>query len=107
MYIQEKADLRLEEYDEPTVVIRGSIAQVKDAFLVVENELLCKLPSAKEAALILLASSYVFNKCHTGGFTNVFILLEYSIMGRPISLQRTKLLNFTAQLAYVNNQHDR
>lgn len=89
----------------PNIVIRGNIARVKDAFLVVEKEVLCKLPSMTEAVLILLASFYVFNKRHEGVFSNLFIFLEYSIMGHSIPKKKTRVQNFLAQLAHVNDRN--
>ena len=89
---------------EPTIVIRGNIVQIKDAFLVIEKEMVCKLPNITEVALILLASFYVFNKRHTGVFSNLFILLEYSMMGRSVLRKKTRVCNFLAQLAHANDK---
>ena len=89
--------------DDPNIVIRGGIAEAKDAFLVVEKELLCKLPSI-DAALILLASIYVFNRRHEGAYTNLFFFLEHSIMGHSIPKKKTRLYNFLAQLAHIRDK---
>ena len=89
----------------PNIIIRGNIAQVKDAFLVIDKRFICKLPSMTEAVLILLACFYVFNKAHEEGFSNLFIFLEYSILGHSIPNKRTRVHNFLAQLAHVNDRN--
>lgn len=58
---------------EPTIVVRGSLASIKDAYLVIEKQVLCKIPEMKEVVLILLASFYVFNFHYTNGFSNLFV----------------------------------
>ena len=87
---------------EPTIVIEGSLAGIKEAYLVIEKEVLCKIPKIKEAVLILLASFYVFNINYTSGLFNLFMFLEYHIMGRPVPSDKTKVQNFLAQLAQCN-----
>ena len=89
----------------PTIVVRGSIFRAKDAFLVVEKEVLFRLLSMTEAALILLASFYVFNKRHEGILSNLLIFLEYSIMGHSIPKKKTRVHNFLAQLAHINDRN--
>ena len=91
--------------EEPNIVIRGNIVQVKDAFLVVENEVICKIPSMTEVVLVLLASYYVFNKTHDGGHTDLFIFLEHSIMGCRVPVRKTRVHNFLGQLAHVNDKN--
>jgi len=90
--------------EEPTIMVRGNITQLKDAYLVIEKEVLCKLPTLTKVPLILLASFYVFNKTHTGPFTNLFVLLEYYIMGRSVPKRKTRVQLFLAQLAHVNDK---
>ena len=90
--------------DEPTIVVRGSIAHIKDALLVVEKEVVCKLSRMGKAVLILLASFYVFNKHHSGVFSTVFIFLEYNILGNSIPVSKTSINHFIAQLAHVNDK---
>lgn len=91
--------------EEPTIVVRGNIAQLKDAYLVVEREVLCKLPNMLKVPLILLASYYVFNKTHIGPFSNLFVLMEYYLMRRSIPRKKTRVQLFLAQLAHVNDQN--
>lgn len=109
LHTQEKGDVRIAAAntitDGPNVIVRGTIAQVKDAFLVIDKQILCKLPSMTEAVLILLACFYVFNKKHEEGFSNLFIFLEYSILGHSIPNKRTRVNNFLAQLAHVNDRN--
>ena len=93
--------------DEPTIVVRGSITHIKDALLVVEKEVVCKLSSMGTAVLILLASFYVFNKCHTGVLSNLLIFLEYTILGRSIPISKTRINLFVAQLAHVNDKNQK
>ena len=89
--------------EEPTLVVRGNIAQLKNAYLVVEKEVLCKLPNMTKVPLILLASYYVFNKTHKGPFSNLFILLEYYIMRRSVPTSKTRVQLFLAQLAHASD----
>ena len=86
---------------EPTIVIKGSVSLVKDAYLVIQKEVLYKIPEMNEVVLILLASFYVFNMHYTKGFSNLFMYLEYHIMGRPVPRDKTKVHNFLAQLTHV------
>ena len=86
---------------EPAIVIRGSLVSIKDAYLVVQKQVLCKIPEMKDVVLILLASFYVFNMHYTSGFSNLFMVLESYIMGRSIPKNKTKVHNFLAQLAHV------
>ena len=86
---------------EPTIVVRGSLTSIKDAYLVVQKQVVCKIPRIKEAILILLASFYIFNMNYTRGFSNLFMVLECYIMGRAIPSDKTKVHNFLAQLAHV------
>ena len=89
--------------EEPTIIVKGNIAQPKCAYLVVEKEVLCKLPNMTVVLLILLASFYVYNKRHRGPFSNLFILLEYYIMGHSVPTNKTRVQQFLAQLAHVND----
>ena len=106
-HTQEKANVKSAARDviteEPTIVVRGNIAQLKDAHLVVEREVLCKLPNMTKVPLILLASYYVFNKTHEGPFSNLFVLMEYYIMRRSVPKKKTRVQLFLAQLAHVND----
>lgn len=86
---------------EPAIVVRGSLASIKDTHLVIQKQVLCKIPEMKEVVLILLASFYVFNMHYTTGFSNLFMFLECYIMGRPIPSDKTKVHNFLTQLAHV------
>ena len=86
---------------EPTIVIRGSLVSIKDMYLVIQKQVLCKIPEIKDVVLILLASFYVFNMHYTSGFSNLFMVLEHYIMGRTIPKSKTKVHNFIAQLAHI------
>ena len=44
---------------EPTIDVRGSLTSIKDAYLVVQKQVVCKIPRIKEAILILLASFFI------------------------------------------------
>lgn len=89
--------------EEPTIVVRGNIAKPRDAYLVVEREVLCKLPNMTKVPLILLASYYVFNKTHIGPLSNLFVLMEYYFMRRSVPTKKTRVQLFLAQLAHVND----
>lgn len=98
-------DIDSEQYTvmnmEPTIVIKGSLTSIKDAYVLVQKQVVCRIPKMKEAVLILLASFYVFNMNYTKGFSNLFMFLECYIMGRAIPSDKTKVHNFLAQLAHV------
>ena len=85
----------------PAIVIRGSLVSIKDTYLVVQKQVLCKIPKTKDVVLVLLASFYVLNLHYTSGFSNLFMFLENYIMGRSIPKSKTKVYNFLAQLAHV------
>ena len=69
--------------------------------MIVEKQVLCKIPNITQAPLILLATFYVFNMEYTRGTSNVFIFLEYYFMGIRAPKEKTKVGNFVSQLAHV------
>ena len=101
MQENENVNTAAQNYITPTVMIKGSFPQPKEAFLVVEKEVLCKIPNISEAGLILLATFYVFNMKYTHGTTNVFIFLENYFMGMKVPKDKTKVGHFISQLAHV------
>ena len=66
---------------QPCVVVRGSLEDMKDAFLVVENKVLCKIPLG-EVALALISAFYVFNMHYPHGCYNFYTFIECMFMGK-------------------------
>ena len=89
------------EYITPTVMIRGSLSNPKEAFLVVEKEVLCKIPNLSNVALALLATFYVFNMEYTRGTSNVFIFFEHYFMVITAPKEKTKVGHLISQLAHI------
>ena len=103
LVVQENDNVNMaaQQHITPTVMIRGSLSNPKDAFLAVEKEVLCKLPNVSEVALTLLSTFYVFNMQYTHGTSNVFVLLEYYFMGIKAPKEKTKVGHLISELAHV------
>ena len=60
----------------PTLMIKESLeGQVKEVFLISENEVLCKIPPQK-SPLYLLAGFYVFNMKYPKGLVSLYTFFE-------------------------------
>ena len=58
-------------------------SDVKDAFLVIEKKIICKIPHA-DLPLALLAAFYVFNMHYPEGCNNIYFFLRLHSWGRRI-----------------------
>ena len=72
---------------QPCVVVRGSLEDVKDAFLVAEKKIICKVPPI-EVPLALLATFYTFNMHYPQGCTNFYTFFECLFLGRKIPYKK-------------------
>ena len=77
---------------QPCVVVRESLEEVKDPFLVVEKKIVCKGPPI-EVPLALLATFYTFNMRYPQGCTNFYTFLNVYFWARKF---RTKKQYFHA-----------
>ena len=85
---------------QPTVIIRGRLAAIKDCYLVVEKTILCKVESTN-ALLVLLAAFYVFNMHYTPGFSNLPTFLEVFLLDTKVP-RKTRLGQFLSQMRAVS-----
>ena len=83
---------------QPMLVIRGSLAAPKDAFLVIEKQVFSKVTDIKKGSFILLASFFVFNMEYTKSLTNYYTFLEYFYLNLKVPKGKTKLHTFISQL---------
>ena len=66
----------------PTLLVKENFeGQVKEVFLVSENELLCKIPPQK-SPLYLLAGFYVFNMKYSKGLVSLYTFLEIFLLNK-------------------------
>lgn len=78
---------------QPVVLIRGTLANIKDAHLVCEKMMMCKLRQVEDIAVVLLAAYYTFNMHYCNGCGNVFSALEVLLMD-AVPPKRTRLMSF-------------
>ena len=101
--IQENADLSTMAYNaiipHPCVLIRGSMSDPKDAFLVIEKSIICKITNCKWIPLLLLASYYIFNIHYPTGLVNFYTFMECIILQFKPSKDRTRINNLLIQLS--------
>lgn len=78
-FLQEFTDVAEEAkqavHPQPLVIIRGTAADPKDAFLVCEKQVLSKV-AAGDLPIVLFATYYVFNMQYCSGWTNFFSFFE-------------------------------
>jgi len=84
---------------QPCILIRGSIGNPKDEFLVIEKSLICKVKDCKWIPLILLASFYVFNIHYPIGLVNFYTFMECIILQFKPPKERTRINNVLVQLS--------
>jgi len=91
---QEFADINMEAQDltcpQPVVMVRGSVEQPREAFLVCEKTILSQVPG-EDVALVLFATYYAFNMQYPCGCSNVFAFLEVLFLNSTPPPKRTKL----------------
>lgn len=83
---------------QPCVVVRGSLQEPKDAFLVIEKRVFCKI-SLAEIPLALLAAFFSFNMHYPQGCTNFYTFFECFFMGKKTPNKKTRLASILARIA--------
>ena len=78
-------------------LVRGSLDNVQNMFLVIEKKKLCKVPFC-EAPLALLCAFDVFNLHYTDGCTNFYTLFEVLFLDKKVPTKKTKLAAFLGQI---------
>ena len=64
---------------EPYLLISGSLQNPQQAFVVVDQEVLCEIELA-DCAFALISVFFVFNICYTKNLTCVFTFLEIALL---------------------------
>ena len=80
----------------PSIIVKEKIGGDRDAeaFLVIENQVICKIP-AVYCPLYLLAAYYVFNMSYPKGFLSMFIFLEKLLLSKhPPSSKVPQIVSF-------------
>ena len=94
--IQEDADIGLEAksigFPQPAIILRGNFFHPRDAFLVIEGQMLCKVPLLN-IPYVLLCAFYSFNMQYTYSCNNFYSFLEYYFLNGNI-VKRSKLQHF-------------
>ena len=82
---------------QPCALVRGSLQDVKDAFLVIEKQVHCKIP-AQEIPLALVSAFFVFNMHYPPGCTNFYSFLECFFMSKQTPRKRVHLSSILARI---------
>lgn len=101
-FIKEYADLSKEAEDaspQPVILIQGTQANVKSAFLICEKMVLSKI-DAVDIPIVLFAAYYVFNIKYASGCTNLFSFLEVIFINAPPP-KRAKINHFINMLEHI------
>ena len=86
-------------HPQPVIIVRGEKNRIKDAFIVTESHLLCKVP-VLELPFLLLATFYIFNMQYPSGCTNFYSFLEFFFLGIEPP-KRSKLQHFITSISNV------
>ena len=78
---------------QPCVVV------VKDAFLVIEKQIVCRIPDLTDLPAVLLAAFYTFNLHYTEGCSNLYSFFEVTLLGKKIGGRKTRLAGVLANLS--------
>ena len=100
--IQDNADIQLygARFDpEPRIMVRGTLQAPKDAFLIVESNVLCKLSQFDRMCLLLVGTFYVFNMVYTKGLGNFFCFVETSLMGYKMPKDKFRVAQLMSLLS--------
>ncbi len=87
------------EFPQPAIILRGNFMHPRDAFLVVERHLLCKI-ALEEVPFALLSAFYTFNMEYTYSCNNFYSFLEYFFLGCNIP-KRSKLQHFITSITNI------
>ena len=71
---------------------------VKDAFLVIEKQIVCRIPDLTDLPAVLLAALYTFNLHYTEGCSNLYSFFEVTLLGK-IGGRKTRLAGVLANLS--------
>jgi len=100
-FLQEFADVAEEAkqavHPQPLVIIRGTAADPKDAFLICEKQVLSKV-AAGDLPIVLFATYYVFNMQYCSGCTNFSFFKVLFINAAP---KRAKFNHFLNMLEHT------
>ena len=88
------------EFPQPAIIVRGSFMCPRDAFLVAERQLFCKVAVIGEVPFALLSAFYTFNMEYTYSCNNFHSFLEHYFLGFNIP-KRSKLQHFITSIANV------
>ena len=77
--------------------MHGSLEDLKDAFLVIEKKVLCKVP-LNELPLALLSAFFAFNMHQPQGLINFYSFFECVFLGKKIPHEKTRLSSFMARV---------
>lgn len=103
-FLQEFTDVAEEAkqavHPQPLVIIQGTAADPKDAFLVCEKQVLSKV-AAGDLPIVLFATYYVFNMQYCSGCTNFFSFFEVLFINAAPP-KRAKLNHFLNMLEHTS-----
>ena len=71
-------------YLPPCVIVTVKEQDVKDAFLVIEKNVICRIPYT-DLPLALLAAFYTFNMHYPEGCNNIYSFFEAALLGKKHS----------------------
>lgn len=71
--------IKQKDQKEPYVLVLGSFKLPKQAFLIVDDEVVSEI-EIQDIPLALLSSFSVFNICYTKGCNNVYTFLERALL---------------------------
>jgi len=95
--IAQNAKLKIEveklDIPQPCTPVRGSVANPKDSYLIVERRELFKVDFDKIPA-VLLAAFYIFDIHYTLGLANVYILLDHHFLGNKLPKEKNQGASF-------------
>ncbi len=86
---------------QPCVVIKEVTGSVCDAYLVLEKQIVCKLPP-DELPLGLLAAFYVFNVHYPDGCSNLYSFFESALLQKKHGQRKTRLAGVMATLSNMD-----
>ncbi len=81
---------------QPVIVVKGSLQNPKEAFLVADKIHICKIKFGN-IPLVLMAAFYVFNVHYTPGCSNFYSFLESYFLSVKLP-KKARLGNFVSQL---------
>ena len=80
------------------VVAIKDLSDVKDAFLVIEKKVICRIPHT-DLPLALLAAFYAFNMHYPEGCNNIYSFFEAALLGKRHPGRKTRLAAVLATLS--------